>query len=96
MTSLRNHRVVIASLFLPTTAVLGESTPATPEIQVAQPEFIPKFPSSSEKKPARTLPTHTRQTSASLIPPIRSIVEDLKDKVRTLIWLLAHMVTYRL
>jgi trehalose 6-phosphate synthase/phosphatase len=31
MSSFRNHRIVIASLFLPTTAVLRESTPSTPE-----------------------------------------------------------------
>ncbi|KAF9447635.1 glycosyltransferase family 20 protein [Macrolepiota fuliginosa MF-IS2] len=85
MTSLRNHRVVIASLFLPTTAVLGESAPGTPNIP--QPEFPPRFPLVSDNlnlKSARpALGSHARQPSGSgLTLPIKSIVEDLKDKTR--------------
>jgi trehalose 6-phosphate synthase/phosphatase len=80
MTSLKNHRVIIASLFLPTTAVVGESAPATPDTQASQPEFPTQF-SLGNDKTARPLGKHVRQTSGSgLLPPIRSIVEDLKDK----------------
>lgn len=84
MGSLRNHRVVIASLFLPTTAVLGESAPTTPEIPSDRTEFLPKFPSGgSGEKPSRVLPTHNHHSSVSSITlPIKSIVEDLQDKVR--------------
>ncbi|KXN83190.1 hypothetical protein AN958_01704 [Leucoagaricus sp. SymC.cos] len=81
MTSLRNHRVIIASLFLPTTAVLGESAPTTPELQIPQPEFPPKVSLNNDKKATRPLAGHVRQSSgSSLSLPIRSIVEDLKDK----------------
>ncbi|TFK65857.1 alpha,alpha-trehalose-phosphate synthase [Pluteus cervinus] len=88
MTSLRNHRVVIASLFLPTTAVLGESGPPTPE----------RVPSHSESLsiPAINLrlvdgqktgrPPVTRHHSSigvgSSVGPLKSIVEDLRDKTR--------------
>jgi len=78
MANLRNHRVVIASLFLPTTAVPGESTPLTPDIQASQPGFSLKFPLGNDKP----LGKHVGQTSGlGVNPPIRSIVEDLKDKV---------------
>jgi len=81
MANLRNHRVVIASLFLPTTAVPGESTPPTPDIQALQPEFPLKFPLGNDKT-GLPLGKHVRQKSTSgVVPPIRSIVEDLKDKV---------------
>lgn len=83
MSSLRNNRVVIASLFLPATAALGESPLATPEMGAVQPDFTLKFPPGSDKKPAHpVLSSHTRQSSGSgLLPPIKSIVEDLRDKV---------------
>lgn len=81
MAGLRNHRVVIASLFLPTTAVLGESVPATPEIPPDGVDFLPKF--SNSEKPSRVLPVHNHHSSISgITPTIRSIVEDLQDKVR--------------
>jgi len=101
MASFRNHRIVIASLFLPTTAVLGESAPPTP------PDNLPQ--SSSHSNAETTIPavasrlaaaavdvagkivkplkpslitnaSHTRQPSGNL--PLKSIVDDLKDKVR--------------
>ena len=65
MSLFRNHGVIIASLFLPETAVLGEEIPETPE-----------------KAPI------TEEAAAALTPqplrggPLKSIVEDLKDKVR--------------
>ncbi|KAF5353408.1 hypothetical protein D9756_007953 [Leucocoprinus leucothites] len=81
MTSLKNHRVVIASLFLPTTAVPGESNPPTPDIHAPQPEFPPKFSLGGDKARPLPLGKHVRQASgSSLSQPIKSIVEDLKDK----------------
>jgi len=81
MANLRNHRVVIASLFLPTTAVPGESIPPTPDIQASQPGFSLKFPLGNDKT-GLPLGKHVGQTSGlGVNPPIRSIVEDLKDKV---------------
>ncbi|KAI5891466.1 uncharacterized protein SCHCODRAFT_02629180 [Schizophyllum commune H4-8] len=65
MSLFRNHSVIIASLFLPETAVLGEDIPETPE-----------------KAPI------TEEAAAALTPqplrggPLKSIVEDLKDKTR--------------
>lgn len=71
MSSLRNHRVIIASLFLPNTAVLGDSTPPTPDSDTIT--SLPTF---------KTAPPSARP---SLIPtksgPLKSIVEDLRDKV---------------
>lgn len=68
MSSLRNHRIVIASLFLPNTAILGESEPSTPDDRVtALPEFKLVLPSG-------------RQPNKPLA--LTSIVEDLKNKVR--------------
>jgi trehalose 6-phosphate synthase/phosphatase len=74
MSSLRNHRVVIASLFLPNTAVLGESHPPTP---VHSPLPLPDvFPSHAKDQGFKlALPPRTRTPA-----PILSIVEDLKDK----------------
>ncbi|KAF8153874.1 glycosyltransferase family 20-domain-containing protein [Crassisporium funariophilum] len=114
MASFRNHRIVIASLFLPTTAVLGESGPPTPEQPIQHPQnsqqqqlqqqgdaekTIPAVATrlaaavaasaaagdaGSAKKPLKpsliTNASHTRQSSAS--GPLKSIVEDLKDKSR--------------
>ncbi|KAH9990884.1 alpha-trehalose-phosphate synthase [Russula vinacea] len=79
MSSLRNHRVVIASLFLPNTAVLGESHPPTPDVHSSLP--LPDvFPSHTKDQGFKlTLPPPRTRTPA----PILSIVEDLKDKSRT-------------
>jgi len=76
MSLLRNHRVVIASLFLPNTAVLGESHPPTPDVHSALP--LPDvFPGHVKDQGFKlTLPPPKARTSA----PILSIVEDLKDK----------------
>ncbi len=93
MSSLRNNRVVIASLFLPATAALGESPLATPDLGAIQPDFTLKFPPGADKKPVHpVLASHTRQSSAStLLPPIKSIVEDLQDKV--CLWDLGYLRT---
>jgi trehalose 6-phosphate synthase complex regulatory subunit len=64
MSSLRNHRVVIASLFLPNTAVLGESAPSTPDHVTSLPEFK-AAPPTTRSQPQRS-------------GPLKSIVEDLK------------------
>lgn len=73
MSLLRNHRVVIASLFLPNTAVLGESYPPTPDVHSALP--LPDvFVKDQGSKLA--LPSPKARTPA----PILSIVEDLEDK----------------
>ncbi len=94
MASFRNHRIVIASLFLPTTAVLGESPPVTPEhphpVADAGPEStIPAVtqrltaelsPKKGSLKPSLVLNAHSRQHSQSV--PFKSIVDDLKDKVQ--------------
>ncbi|CCM06307.1 uncharacterized protein FIBRA_08558 [Fibroporia radiculosa] len=72
MNSLRSHRVIIASLFLPSTAVLGDSTPPSPdEIAVAPgpPSFL--HPNSTLRPPI-----------LRAAGPLRSIVEDLRDKSR--------------
>ena len=75
MTSLRNHRVIIASLFLPTTAVLGESNPPTPSIHAQDPAPSPPLAS----------PPFRHQHSGSLggNQPLKSIVEDLKVRPLT-------------
>jgi len=75
MSSLRNHRVVIASLFLPNTVVLGESHPPTPDVHS---ELLPDvFPGHAKEQGFKlTLPPPKPRTSA----PILSIVDDLKDK----------------
>jgi trehalose 6-phosphate synthase complex regulatory subunit len=64
MNSLKPHRVIIASLFLPNSVVLGDSLPPTPH---DDPISIP----------AVTL----RLTTTRISTPLKSIVEDLKDKV---------------
>lgn len=84
MSSFRNHRVVIASLFLPNTAILGESHPPTPEERTAVHSPLPlplptAFPGHSKDHVQgfkRSLPPSRARTPA----PILSIVEDLKDK----------------
>ena len=88
--SYRNHRVVIASLFLPSTAVLGESAPSTPDLYARDPlsttpgrPRLLGLPTEVPGTPPAVLqpytPGHSRKTS--LPAPMKSIVEDLKDKV---------------
>ena len=95
MSSFRNHRIVIASLFLPTIAVIEDSSPSTPE-QFTD-DHLDKTISAvadrlvgvniavdpiAKSKPLKSIITtniHHRQPSAS--SPLKSIVEDLKDKV---------------
>lgn len=96
MSSFRNHRIVIASLFLPTIAVIEESTPPTPElfeenldstISAVTDKLVAAnctVDSIAKSKPLKasiitTNINHHRQPSAS--SPLKSIVEDLKDKV---------------
>ncbi|EPS95484.1 hypothetical protein FOMPIDRAFT_141689 [Fomitopsis schrenkii] len=70
MSSLRNNRIIIASLFLPHTSVLGDSTPSSPgHDHITQPSFLQPGPATGGRLPSKT-------------GPLRSIVEDLKDKSR--------------
>ncbi|KAG1750509.1 glycosyltransferase family 20 protein [Suillus paluster] len=70
MSSLRNHRVIIASLFLPTTAVLGESNPPTPDIQ-----DLGGRPPAFKHASSRSI--------GSATTPLKSIVDDLKSRAIT-------------
>jgi hypothetical protein len=75
MSSLRNHRVIIASLFLPTTAVLGESSPPTPDI------YAREVGASATQDLGGRPPAFKHASSRSLgstPAPLKSIVDDLK------------------
>ena len=78
MSSLRNHRVIIASLFLPTTAIIGESNPPTPDIYARE-------VGSTTSQDAGGRPPAFRHTSSRSIGsspvPIKSIVDDLKVSI---------------
>ncbi|KAI0315017.1 alpha-trehalose-phosphate synthase [Amylostereum chailletii] len=74
MASLKNHRVVIASLFLPNTAILGESHPSTPELHA-----VPQLPGPANINMPK--PMEPRRPKAQ--GPLKSIVDDLKDKSRS-------------
>jgi trehalose 6-phosphate synthase/phosphatase len=77
MSLLRNHRVVIASLFLPNTVVLGESHPPTPDVHSEGLPLPDVFPGHAKDQGFKlTLPPPKPRNSA----PILSIVDDLKDK----------------
>ena len=85
MASFRNHRVVIASLFLPTTPVLGESPPITPDqadeddVLVSSPSETTVHAVAQRLADSSVFSSHSRQSSLNI--PIKSIVDDLKDKV---------------
>jgi trehalose 6-phosphate synthase/phosphatase len=80
MSSLRNHRVIIASLFLPNTAVVGESNPPTPDIY-AREVGIGNTQDSGSRPPAFR---HTSTRSIGSTPaPLKSIVDDLKVSEHT-------------
>ncbi|KAI0789217.1 glycosyltransferase family 20 protein [Abortiporus biennis] len=68
MSSLKNHRVIIASLFLPNTAVLGDSEPPTPDV--------------NHPAPFKNAPQARSSLLAAKPAPLKSIVEDLRDKSR--------------
>lgn len=78
MSSFRSHRIVIASLFLPDTAAIGESEPSTPTATK------PTKPAASDVA-SRLL---SRAASPGPKPPAftraLSIVDDLTDKVSCL------------
>lgn len=73
MSSYRNHRVIIATLFLPQTAVLGDSPPHTPNPLSRQ---LPLSSLFNLKIPER--PSYGRNKGPA---PLKSIVEDMRDKV---------------
>ena len=99
MSSFRNHRIVIASLFLPTIAVIEDSTPPTPDQPID--DNLDKTISAvadrlvtaniavepvAKSKPLKSIITtniHHRQPIVS--SPLKSIVEDLKDKVYVIV-----------
>lgn len=102
MSSFRNHRVIIASLFLPSTVVVGESEPTTParspdtgdsliDALGAIAQRLAKEPgkplkSALSNKGISITPSHNSHSrSASANVPLKSIVDDLKDKVRIFI-----------
>jgi hypothetical protein len=97
MSSFRNHRVIIASLFLPSTVVVGESEPGTPErlaLGNHAPVSIPAIAqrlardagkplkSALSNKPSLQPAHNSHSRSNSATGAILSIVEDLRDKVR--------------
>lgn len=71
MSSLRHHRVLVASLFLPTTAVLGDDPAELSATDVLSSPFISSSP-----------PARSSLMGAAKSGPLKSIVEDLRDKVR--------------
>ena len=90
MSSFRNHRVIIASLFLPTTAVQGESGPPTPDPPLATTTVndaeinLPAVTlrlAATPLKPALVNRTNTHSRQSSISGPLKSIVDDLTDKV---------------
>ena len=70
MSSFRNHRVIVASLFLPTTVAFGESSLSTPDHSVSE------SGSQSPQCSAVERPAFNQRLSGSV--PLKSIVEDLK------------------
>ena len=76
MSSYRNHRIVIASLFLPESAVLGEgSEPATPALRL--PPSVPNLLFAGAAGSPQPKSPNWRPVPG----PLKSIVDDLKDKV---------------
>ncbi|KAG2135397.1 glycosyltransferase family 20 protein [Suillus bovinus] len=81
MSSLRNHRVIIASLFLPTTAVIGESSPPTPDIYARETGGTAATQDLGGRPPAFR---HASSRSIGSTPaPLKSIVDDLKSRAIT-------------
>ncbi|KAF8063976.1 alpha,alpha-trehalose-phosphate synthase [Lyophyllum atratum] len=74
MATFRGQRVIIASLFLPDTVVLGESQPPTPTPG--------RRPSIVDETPRIKAPVANRLSLGSNLTGLKSIVEDLKDKSR--------------
>lgn len=86
MSSYRNHRVIIATLFLPQTAVLGESPPQTPHpLSTSLP--IPSL--FNLKIPER--PPYGRKKGHA---PLKSIVEDMRDKVNSDHQPILHVIAF--
>ncbi|KAF6744609.1 alpha,alpha-trehalose-phosphate synthase [Ephemerocybe angulata] len=82
MSSFRNHRVIIASLFLPTTVVVGDIPAVAQRLAgLALDKAKPlKSALAQNKAVAPAHNAHSRSASAS--GPLKSIVEDLRDKSR--------------
>ncbi|KAH7882668.1 glycosyltransferase family 20 protein [Phlebopus sp. FC_14] len=84
MSSFRNQRVIITSLFLPTTAALGESNPPTPNIPPRDPHTQPNGVNGKLNGTGKQ-PAYRHQPSRSLGngEPLKSIVDDLKSRAIT-------------
>jgi len=84
MSSFRNHRVIIASLFLPTTVAFGES--GLSDQSVSESGSL----SSQTSGVASERPAFHQRLSGSV--PLKSIVDDLKVcTVASRAWTLGHM-----
>ncbi|KAI0742614.1 glycosyltransferase family 20-domain-containing protein [Daedaleopsis nitida] len=77
MSSLRHHRVIIASLFLPNTTIIGDSAPSSPADESAL-HSLPPTPGFGTPTHSARQPLLSRPSSG----PLKSIVEDLRDKSR--------------
>jgi len=99
MTSFKNRRVVIASLFLPSTVVLGESPPVTPprtrQREEPAPLTIPTTAFRVADKSKSPPPVQIHIRAPSIPAPLISIVEDLKDKVYIFSPGIKHTERYR-
>ncbi|KAJ7581039.1 glycosyltransferase family 20 protein [Mycena floridula] len=69
--SFRSHRIIVASLFLPNTITVVQSTTVTP---TGKPARAPATVPAAVKASAPTIPAARKSF------PLRSIVDDLKDK----------------
>ncbi|EIN05673.1 hypothetical protein PUNSTDRAFT_145633 [Punctularia strigosozonata HHB-11173 SS5] len=79
MSSIRNHRVVIASLFLPVTAALGDEPNFQPSPNpLGGSSHRSPPPLNLDEKPGATLPEAPSRAN----PAIKSIIEDLSLKSR--------------
>lgn len=79
MSSFRSHRIVIASLFLPDTAALGDASEApTPGFVLQQPPGFGLLNHSTAATPAPKTPGWRPFPTA----PLPSIVDDLANQVR--------------
>lgn len=88
MSSVRNHRILIASLFLPTTAVLGpdNSQAATPTTTAPRPSAARLLSSAAATRAG----TPGLKPHPGHLAPFKSIVDDLRDKVRDRFMVVAY------
>lgn len=90
MSSFRDHRVIIASLFLPTTAALSnDNSESSSEIS-----YVPEEPSTAPL--LSPMPATPKPSKSTRIPhtPLRSIVDDLTVKVGIFVLSIYHKVIF--